>query len=99
MANTAPTIYEIRTVHDFLKVPEPRRAVCIREFAHWCAVMSAIGVANSIFRDAFGVESDVVTVESGGDCYRWIDDDKGIAQVHFRTPDGSASASLTLNTN
>lgn len=34
--------YDIRTVQDFLQVPEPRRAICLKEFATWLKIHDAV---------------------------------------------------------
>ena len=34
--------YTIATVHDFLAVPEDRRAVCLREFGVWVDMMTKV---------------------------------------------------------
>ena len=34
-------VYRIKTVHDFAKVPDDRRELCLREFAVWLQMLDA----------------------------------------------------------
>lgn len=61
--------YRIKTVHDFLIVPEDRRAVCLREFGVWLGLCTALlGVMDGI---PVGMP----------DAFVWIDDDLHTATI------------------
>ena len=72
----APTIYEIGTVLDFLKVPDHKMAECLREFFVWLAVARSV-------REKLGHLQ--ITLPQSFD---WIDDGLHIMQVTASTPDG-----------
>jgi hypothetical protein len=40
-ADADPPRYEIRSVHDFARIPEDRRAVCLKEFEIWIGMVEA----------------------------------------------------------
>jgi hypothetical protein len=63
--------YEIRTVADFLSVPEDRRALCIKEFAIWVEMVANL---KAMFD---GIEF----VEDPAANFIWVDDDKGTATI------------------
>ncbi len=68
--------YTIRSVVDFLTVPEDRRDTCLREFAVWLSLLEngriLLGEEHVKFPDAFG----------------WIDDGLHEAVLAVETPDG-----------
>ncbi len=66
--------YEIRTVADFLNVPEDRREVCIREFGVW---LELVGNLKVMFE---GIEF----AEDPAGKFIWVDDDKGTATVAIK---------------
>lgn len=41
MTGQAPR-YEILTVHDFAKVPQDRREICLKEFSVWLELVDAV---------------------------------------------------------
>lgn len=59
------TKYEIRTVHDFSKVPEASREVCLREFLVWLRITDRVLHAMMV-----GIPI------QPPDAFVWIDDDK-----------------------
>ena len=80
MSKPTGATYEIRTVLDFLKVPESRRGVCLREFRAFL-VMAHHGKA---LLDAL---TDDVAPNSGVqvaslDVYRWVDDGKRTVTIN-----------------
>lgn len=75
---TATLRYEIRSVQDFMLVPEYRRALCLREFEIWIGMMEDI---KKLMAD--------VPVRLP-DAYVWIDDGKHQATIRFS---GSAEKS------
>lgn len=62
---TAPT-YTIRTVTDFLAVPDQRRADCLNEFSVWLGLLGGL-------RGLLGDLSEPVEFP---DAFEWIDDGK-----------------------
>ena len=79
--------YEIRTVRDFLAVPEDRIAECLREFAIVLEMARAgIGLMDAV--------SDEVTKPGAirwqlDETFTWIDDGLGTAHLRIRA-DGAA---------
>jgi len=67
-----PTTYEIRTVADFLKVPEPRWAACLEEFL----VCLACAAATADLLDAVGESLNATAPPFNGklQVFRWTDD-------------------------
>jgi hypothetical protein len=70
--------YEIRAVADFLKVPESRRYVCLREFHAWLTILEGT-------RDLLvtcGVPADAIHPHT--DVFRWSDDGKATVSVRMQ---------------
>lgn len=67
--------YHIVTVHDFFKVPEDRREICLREFLVWMAMVEATECLLS------GLETEPVAD------FHWIDDDEHTAVVSVTAGD------------
>lgn len=67
--------YHIATVHDFFKVPEDRRELCLREFLVWLRMVEAVQ------RLLSGLETEPVAD------FHWIDDDEHTAIVRVATGD------------
>ncbi len=62
--------YEIKTVADFLKVPEQRREACMKEFLDFLTLAGAtVGAANAL-ADLMGLDKSQNRVEA----FTWIDD-------------------------
>lgn len=55
--------YMVKTVNDFLQVPEDRRAMCLQEFTVWLAV------AENARRLLDGIQA------KWPDTFTWVDDD------------------------
>jgi hypothetical protein len=70
--------YEIRTVSDFLNVPEDRRPLCLKEFAVWVELVANL---KSMF-------DGIPFTEDFSEKFVWVDDGKGTATIAIRTPDG-----------
>lgn len=64
-----PPTYRIKSVTDFLQVPPDRRAICLREFAVWCALREASAALLARIEAQFPDE------------FVWVDDDKHEAAV------------------
>ncbi len=85
-SGTPPT-YDIRTVADFLLVPEDRLDVCLHEFR----IMLEMARNAKIVLEAV---TDEVTQSKGAvrfdfmNCFHWIDDGEGTVDVHVQIPDG-----------
>lgn len=60
--------YHIETVHDFFKVPEDRRELCLREFLVWLSMVDA-------------VQNLLNGIDAGIADFHWIDDDEHTAIV------------------
>ena len=87
MAESPPT-YEIRTVADFLKVPENRLGACLREFR---IALRLARATDNLVRRVGEVIHQTDTVRCEMQLFRWIDDDKRTAHLRIRTkarPDG-----------
>lgn len=65
--------YEIRTVADFLKVPEARWEACLKDFRCWLEVLRAV----QPFQEAG------IGVRMNAEFFGWIDDDKHDAVVNI----------------
>ena len=83
-ANGVPH-YAIRTVRDFLAVPEDRIGECLREFAIMLEMArAAVGLLDAV--------SDEMTAPGAirwrmGEVFEWIDDDQRAVTLHVRTTD------------
>lgn len=75
-ANDAAPKYTIRTLTDFLKVPEDRRAECLKEFSVWLELYEAVHVLfdGLLLKDH--------------DAFVWIDDGKSTATIRVESEDG-----------
>jgi hypothetical protein len=71
--------YEIRTVADFLLVPESKRALCLREFGTWLKVHDPLV--------ALLGGPDVVKMRP---VYTWIDDGKREMSITLHAKGGEA---------
>lgn len=89
--------YLIRSVSDFFKVPEERRALCVKEFGDWHRMIAAVRNAGRIVSDALGVPAPVITSDLS--TYEWIDDDLGMCGLVFRGPDGVVIGEAKINVN
>lgn len=67
-------VYQIKTVADFLSVPEDRRATCLREFNVWLTMADAV-------RQLQELMPGMVKAEMGVECFAWVDDGKGEARI------------------
>lgn len=65
--------YQIRSVADFLAVPQAKRGACLEQFALW------LDIVEQSERLLVGIEG----VNIGRDEYRWIDDGKCDVNVHM----------------
>lgn len=65
---TVPKHYTIRTVTDFLEVPEDRRGVALAEFRQWLRLREGLA-------DIMG---DLMKLS---DAFEWVDDDLGEARL------------------
>jgi hypothetical protein len=65
-----PKHYTIRTVQDFLNVPEDRRALCLSEFGIWLEHVEAMKPLVDMIPDGM-LKNDPFAA------FNWIDDDKG----------------------
>lgn len=76
--------FEIRTVQDFLKVPEDRRRICLREFDAWLTMQVAvIGLVHAA-GDALGMQLPPDTIQMvEPELFRWIDDGLATATVQL----------------
>jgi hypothetical protein len=81
MSKPAPT-YDIRTIGDFLKVPEKRLGACLREFR---VVLDMTRATERLMRDAEGVLYNTATVRLPLERFTWIDDKKGTLSLHILT--------------
>ena len=70
--------YEIRTVADFLKVPEERRRICLREFNAWLTLIVAV----PDLLVAAGASKDSIALREP-DVFRWRDDGKATMSVEI----------------
>jgi hypothetical protein len=70
--------FEIRTVADFLTVPEDRRFVCLREFHAWLTMGEGIAALLGIAGDTLGASVNAVFKS---DVFVWIDDGKATAHA------------------
>ena len=90
-ANGATGIrYELRTVADFLKVPEDRRCICLREFHAWLYMQEAVPDLLVAASESLGggfTRDDIRLREA--DVFAWVDDGKATISVEFH--DESAS--------
>lgn len=83
----SPPTYDIRTVADFLLVPEDRLDVCLHEFR----IILDMARGAKIVLEAV---TDEVTKQPGAveynfmNCFHWIDDGEGTVKVGVRTSDG-----------
>lgn len=70
--------YEIRTIHDFLAIPEDRLDACLRDFKEWIAMGGAI-------KDLIQTADGTVKVEQLLPNLIWIDDGSvGLSQVSIK---------------
>lgn len=69
--------YEIRTVSDFLNVPEGRRDVCLREFAVWL----------DLVKNLKAMFDGIAFAEDPAGKFIWVDDDKGTATIAIKAGD------------
>jgi hypothetical protein len=81
--------YEIRTVADFLKVPEERRYVCLREFHSWLHMQQA--VVDLLV--ACGAQPEQVRMRNP-DLFTWKDDGEATISVTLHEA-GTADAVAT----
>lgn len=83
--------YEIRTVADFMKVPESRRYVCLREFHSWLSIQVSIVELFMAVADGMGtpLPSDAIQMQEP-DVFRWHDDGKATVSVHLNAEPLSA---------
>jgi hypothetical protein len=70
--------YELRTVQDFLKVPEDRRALCLHEFGQWLEMAARVELLRGLL-DAAGAK----LTNDPFEAFCWVDDDKGEARFGF----------------
>lgn len=80
--------YELRTVSDFLKVPEDRRYVCLREFHAWLYMQRAVADLICASAASLGetLPRECIHVRNG-DVFRWMDDGKAAINVTIEAPD------------
>jgi hypothetical protein len=75
-----PTEYEIRTLADFLLVPEEKRATMLQDFEIWLAYC---GRATNMENAMKGIPGVKISLNTG--LFHWIDDSKsGLTQICFR---------------
>ena len=86
--------YEIRTVFDFLKVPEDRRRICLREFHAWLMLHESIQSLIQAGLEAAGAPIQSEAISFRGDCFRWVDDGKAIMTVLIHGKGGDDGAHL-----
>jgi hypothetical protein len=79
--------YEIRAVEDFLKVPESRRCVCLREFHSWLHMQTA--VVDLLV--ACGAEREQVRMRDPG-VFVWKDDGAATISVTLHEEPPSVDA-------
>jgi hypothetical protein len=67
--------FEIRTVKDFLTVPEDRRRICLREFDAWLSLQVSVKDLILAAANALGTSlpDDAIQMQEA-DVFRWIDD-------------------------
>lgn len=82
MSDLLTQTYEIRTVQDFLKVPDHRRDDCLQEFASWLAIRELTAAALL----ASGLRADQFRLK-GADVFAWIDDGKRTATIRVTAVD------------
>lgn len=72
--------YKIRTVADFLDVPEADRSVCLREFLLWIQTVCAVRELNTLMPGTLEAHMDEST-------FNWLNDGKGEARftIHSTT--------------
>ena len=76
--------YEIRTVADFLIVPEERRSVCLREFHSWLAIQEGVTALLLAANDALEGDLKREHLHWQNDVFRWNDDGKACISVEMR---------------
>ncbi len=84
--------YEIRAISDFLKVPEARRQICLREFDAWMITQEAV----LALLEACGAEPGQFQIHDP-DVFVWHDDGKATMAVEIREPASSVDARLTYS--
>ena len=70
--------YTIKTLEDFLTVPEDRLEDCLKEFKSFIEILRPIKDLIKATGDTFGVEAGAIA-----EAFVWIDDDKGNVTVRF----------------
>lgn len=85
-------VYEIRTVADFLKVPEARRRICLREFHSWLGIQADITALLVAASDASGGGLKPENFHWHTDVFRWNDDGEGCISVRMVELPKSADA-------
>jgi hypothetical protein len=78
-----PLVYEIRTVQDFLLVPEDRRAACLAEFGTW------LKIHNPLLTLLTPPEYPNAVKFAG--MFRWIDDGKREVSVLLKAVDSNGN--------
>lgn len=77
------TVYEIRNVWDFAKVPDERLDLCLKEFGVAVRMARASIELLDAVADEMGVATDVRPLFGLTETFEWIDDDKGIATMRI----------------
>src|SRR5688572_8587838 len=72
--------FEIRTVADFLKVPEERRRICLREFHSWMAMGQGVRDLLLAVGDSMQTPIPPEAITFRTDVFRWHDDGKATAR-------------------
>lgn len=81
--------YEIRTVTDFLMVPESRRRICLREFHSWMAIQEGLTDLFCAVGDALETPVPREALHWRNDVFRWIDDGKATVSVRCESVSGA----------
>lgn len=82
--------FTVATFADFLKVPEARRFVCLREFKEWLEAGKAAEGMMRLLARAVGQPDESVTFTT--DVFVWIDDGKGTMNPVVRLVDKESQA-------
>ena len=78
--------YEIRTVADFLKVPEARRRICLREFHSWLDIQASITNLLCVASETINGADDALKPENirwQNQAFNWNDDGKATISVQM----------------
>ena len=90
-------VFEIRTVADFLKVPEARRRICLREFHAWLHIGQATVDLFEVVGQSLGYESIRDAIAPQYDVFRWHDDGEATVSVQIQTTSADLGTDTSRN--